>query len=104
MTHPADTPRSGGTEESPSPAEIARLIRGLRQDLVLLRQLLTAAPAGLEPAEPEPAPRRLTVGSAAKWGLIAYGAIGLAIELAGMLRPDLVGPLQELQRLVSGLL
>lgn len=103
MTHPADTPRSGGTDETPGPAEIARLIRALRQDLVLLRQLLTAAPSGVEDAA-EDSPRKLTVGSAAKWGLIAYGALGLGIEIAGMLEPDLVGPLQELQRLVRGLL
>ena len=72
----SDTPRSGTPTELPSgPVEIARLVRSLRRDLVLLRDLLATAPP--IPLEDEPAPpqSKLTLGSAAKWFLIANGAL-----------------------------
>jgi hypothetical protein len=102
MTQSPDTLRNGAPREEPTtPAEIARLIRGLRGDLVLFRVLLeTATPAS---AELEELPRRgLTLVGAAKWFFLANGALEFATQVAAIFKPDLVGPLQALREAIRG--
>lgn len=99
-----DTPRSGGTppDEPTGPYEMARLIRGLRYDLLQLRALLaTHAPASVPPP-PTPAQPKLTVGSAAKWFFIVNGALEFGVQIAAVFKPDLVGPLQGFREMLRG--
>ena len=103
MTHPADTLRSGGSE-TPT-AEVARLIRGLREDLVLFRELLAKAPPSTPPpALPPAAPlsSQLTLGNAAKWFFLANGVLECGVQIAAIFKPELVGPLQALRMMLRG--
>lgn len=102
MTQSPDTLRNGVAPAEPTAAEIARLIRGLRGDLVLFRQLLeeTATPVA---AELEELPKRgLTLVGAAKWFFLANGALEFATQVAAIFKPDLVGPLQALREAIRG--
>lgn len=107
MPNLADTPRSGGSPDEPTgPYEMARLIRGLRYDLVQFRELLAHAPASVPPppSSPTPPAHKLTVGTAAKWFFLANGALEFAVQVAAMFKPDLVGPLQALREMLRGAL
>lgn len=92
----ADTPPSGtlvglprpalGESDAeapgPGPQEMARLIRGLRQDR---RQAATRA-----------------VSDVAKYTTLAVGVLGIAAQVASQFKPGLVGPIQTLIQLLGG--
>lgn len=97
--------------DTPSPKEVARLIRGLRQDLVLFRdtlpQLLQSVQAAPSvPLTPVPPSKRQTAvqagGALAKWTTIVMGVLGLAATVAHQFRPDLEGPIQFLIKFLGG--
>lgn len=100
-------------EQEPPPTgpyELAYLIRGLRHDLVLLREeigSLTPPQAPAVPLTPVPPSKRqaaaLAVGNVAKYTTLAVGVLGLAAQVAAMFKPGLVGPIQTLIELVRGL-
>lgn len=105
--------------DTPGPKEMARLIRGLRQDLVLLRdtlpQQLAAVVQGAVqsgggapsvPVTPVPPSRKQAatqvVTNAAKWTTIAVGVLGIAAQIASQFKPGLVGPIQTVIQLLGG--
>jgi hypothetical protein len=97
--------------DTPSPKEVARLIRGLRQDLVLFRDTLpqllqsvqAAPPVPLTPVPPSKRQTAVQAGGAlAKWTTIVMGVLGLAATVAHQFRPDLEGPIQFLIKFLGG--
>jgi hypothetical protein len=107
----SDTPRTGGISNVPGPGEMAGLIRGLRQDIVLLREHLPivppAGPSVMPTTVPPPSKRQVAGKAAAgtvKWVFIANGALGFAVQLAAQFKPGLVGPLQLLGQFLGQLL
>lgn len=73
----------------------------LRQELVLLREALPTRPESLSPPSKRQQATRalLDVG---KYTAIVAGVLGLVTEVARIWRPDLVGPLETLRRLLGG--
>ncbi len=55
----------------------------------------------LQPAAP--APRKVTLRSVATWVTLATAALALAEQVAGIWRPDLVGPIRGVLQLLGGL-
>ena len=96
-------PRRHAEQSHSSPLEDT--IRELRLTNVLLREKLTAAVSLTTPlpvSEP-PKSRAIVAGRAAlnvgKYTAVIVGVLGLAMQVAALWRPDLVGPLQSLLRL-----
>jgi hypothetical protein len=95
----------GEVRDDPGPAELARLIRGLRTELVLLRDSLPPlAPSALP--TPVPPSRRQAASqvaaNAAKYVTLTVGVLGIAAQVAAVFKPGLVGPLQTLIQLLGG--
>lgn len=101
-----------GIQPPVTPSEAARLFTlggVLRKELAVmnahLSAYLTAEGHSTHQTPPLPAPHKaLTAGNAAKWFLIANGALAIAGEVASLVKPELVGPLQALGKLLGGLL
>lgn len=73
----------------------------LRQELVLLREALPTKPETLSPPSKRQQAAK-AVSDVAKWTTIAIGVLGVAVQIAAMFRPDLVGPLQTVIKLLGG--
>ncbi len=83
-----------------------QMIRDLRLTNILYREKLTAA--NMPNTSPSPIPEApksravLAAGAAmniGKYTALAVGVLGLAVQVASIWRPDLVGPLQNLLKL-----
>ncbi len=90
--------------EDPKDAEI----RDLRMTNVLYRERLAAVQASMPNTSPSltpeaPKSRAVVAGKAAlnvgKYTAVIVGVLGLAVQVASLWRPDLVGPLQTLLKL-----
>lgn len=101
----------GADSDLPGPREMARLIRGLRQDLVVFRdalpQLLQSVQASPPvPLTPVPPSRKKAatqvVTNAAKWTTIVVGVLGIAAQIAAQFKPGLVGPIQTVIQMLGG--
>lgn len=73
----------------------------LRRELVLLREALPPTRDTLSPPSKRQQAAK-AVSDVAKWTTIAVGVLGVATQVAAMFRPDLVGPLQTLLKLLGG--
>lgn len=73
----------------------------LRQEMVLLREALPTKADTLSPPSKRQQAAR-AVSDVAKWTTLAIGVLGVAVQVAAMFRPDLVGPLQTLLKLLGG--
>ncbi len=83
-----------------------QMIRDLRLTNILYREKLTAAnmPNTSPSPIPEPPKSRAVMAAGAamnvgKYTALAVGVLGLAVQVASIWRPDLVGPLQNLLKL-----
>lgn len=96
-----------GIQPPVTPSEAVKLFTlasVMRKELALLSQRLEPFQPKTTSAPPLPAHKALTAGKAAQWFLIANGALALAGEVATVFKPELVGPLQALGKLLGGLL
>ena len=81
------------------------MIRELRQTIVLYRERLTALQTNTAPSLVPEAPKSRAVAASkaalnvGKYTAVVIGVLGLAMQVAAIWRPDLVGPLQSLLRL-----
>lgn len=73
----------------------------LRRELVLLREALPPTRDTLSPPSKRQQATK-AMSDVAKWTTIAIGVLGVATQVAAMFRPDLVGPLQTLLKLLGG--
>ena len=100
-----DTVRTRRDEMPPPELEEPPLTRGeatlLRRELILLREALPTRPDTLSPPSRRQQAAK-AVSDVAKWTTIAVGVLGVAVQIAAMFRPDLVGPLQTLLKLLGG--
>lgn len=98
MPPPHLSQNPGELEEPPL---TRREASSLRQELILLREALPTRPESLSPPSKRQQATRalLDVG---KYTAIVAGVLGLVTEVARIWRPDLVGPLETLRRLLGG--
>lgn len=111
MPRPSLTPVSPVDPPS-GPYELAGLIRGLRQELIILRESLppTAPTVLVTPSTPPPPSKGKVaaqvagkvVGRGSQWLAIAIGALGIAGQIAHIYRPDIEGPIQMAIKLLGG--
>lgn len=105
----ADTQRTR-RDEMPPPALDAlteSTAQLLRRELALVRETLPTLPSGALLPVTSPPPSRARQATSAvltlgKYTAVAAGLLGFAVQVATIWRPDLVGPLQMLQRLLGG--
>lgn len=107
-----DTVRTRRDEMPPPELEKPPLTRGeasltreeaslLRQEIILLREALPTRPESLTPPSRRQQAAK-AVSDVARWTAITVGVLGVATQVAAMFRPDLVGPLQTLIKLLGG--
>lgn len=104
----ADTERSGPRRDEIPPPALDMLTETtaqlLRRELALTRETLPTLPAMASPSLPPPSKARQATSAVValgKYTAIATGIIGLAVQIATIWRPDLVGPLQVLGKLLG---
>jgi hypothetical protein len=102
-----DTVRTRRDEETPPPLPLTEATaRALRRDLLLLRETLPTLPSAPPPVTLAPPSKARQAGNlvvgVGKYAAVVAGVLGLAVQVATIWRPDLVGPLQMLQRLLGG--
>lgn len=98
MPPPHLSQNPGELEEPPL---TRREASSLRQELILLREALPTRPESLSPPSKRQQAAK-AVGDVARLTTIAIGVLGVATQVAAMFRPDLVGPLQTLLKLLGG--
>ncbi len=100
-----DTVRTRRDEMPPPELEEPPLTRGeaysLRKEIILLREALPTKRDTLSPPSKRQQAAK-AVSDVARWTAIAIGVLGVATQVAAMFRPDLVGPLQTLLKLLGG--
>jgi hypothetical protein len=91
--------------QNPGELEEPPLTRGeaysLRREIILLREALPPTRDTLSPPSKRQQAAK-AVSDVARWTAIAIGVLGVATQVAAMFRPDLVGPLQTLLKLLGG--